>query len=229
MPFDESYIGDSGIFTDYIGTVKDAFAEQWEKAGPEDWFAVLVLDTDSADRPEWTERLSLGRGWSSLDGGMTVVNDKGARSFNARYSNYKKWMNAAIPLLIEAGVEDEISSRGPATKLDVWVGTRWQFADHVENYMGKNPETGEYDVPKTSHMNVPVAFLGMEGSNGQKEVVAADISFLPDDMAGQLAAVAKSSPTKDAFLDKALLDVEGADRYVSKLAGARVYETLRQG
>lgn len=238
MPLDESYMGESGQFTDYEGTVTDAYFGTWEKStDPSALFIFLKMATDSPDKPEWTERYGLGTGWSTEDGGATVVNDRGSVKFHKKFSAYQSaWIDNAVPLLVEAGVAEEFSTRGPATKADVWVGTRWLIGSKTEKYAQwdkvKKQQVKDQDgnvVYKEFTQNIPVAFLGFAGegsSNGQ----VADISFVPAELLVKVSGAAKASPTRDAFLDRVLLDVpevQQVDGLVGKLTGKGVYDTLR--
>lgn len=234
---DESYSTDSGFFTDYEGTVTDAYFGVTEKK-PDDWNLFLEMKTDSPDRPEHLERYKLGQGWSSSDGGATVSNDQGRRKFHKRYSDYAKWIDAAVPLLVRAGVAEEFSARGPSTSASVWVGTRWQIEEQVEKQQRWDTNAKKLMVDDKgdpvfweSHVNVPVAFLGMAGDaagNGHKPDV--DLSFIPDTLRDQLVAVAKAAPNVEAWRDRMYLDVpeiQQVEGLVGQLAPAKVYEGLK--
>lgn len=240
MPLDESYTTDSGFFTDYEGTVIDAVFATWEKSkNPDALFLFLTFKTDSPDNPEYTERLGLGEGWVTEDGGDTVVSETGKKKFNKKFSQYAKWIDHAVPLIIEAGAADEFGERGPTQRARIWVGTRWQVGEAVETYqrydkVAKKLMVDENGKPimAESRQNVPVAFLGFEGegdasTNGQ----VADVSFVPEALRGKLAEAAVRSPSRDTFLDRVMIDVpevSSEDGLLGRLAGKGVWETLRK-
>lgn len=228
---DPSLTTDSGFFSNYAGTVIDAHFGPWEKSkDPNALFLWLKMATDSPDTPEWMERLSLGQGWVSDDGGETVRNDRGSVKFNRRYSSYAKWIDAAVPLMVKGGAIDKFTSRGEPGKVThkaaVWMGTRWQVGEIVETYTiktgDKAGQTGEM------HTNLPEEFLGWaDGSSNGK---VADLSFIPEALKADLTRVARASASKDGFMDKvytdlpAVRDVEGL---VGKLASESVYKALK--
>lgn len=241
MPLDESYTTDSGFFTDYEGTVTDAYFGTWEKSNdPDAIFLFLEMKTDSPDTPTYTERYSCGQGWITEDGGETVRNDRGARKFHKRFSNYAKWIDAAVPLIVQANAAEKLASRGPTTRASVWLGTRWQIEDHVETYDAWDKENkrvlkddkGQV-VKRETHTNLPTAFLGFEGegsSNGK--VASVDLSFVPDDLMEKLTGIAKSAPNVEVWRDKLMLDaaeVGTREGLMGKLVGQSVYESLRAG
>ena len=243
MPLDESYAGDSGFFTDYTGTVKDAYFAPSEK-DPEALFIFLEMETDDPDHPEHTERYSLGKGWVTDDGGETVRHEEGKKKFNRRYSNYQSaWLDNAVRLLVDAGVTEEFASRGPATQASVWKGTRWEIGEHAETYQrwdkeAKKPMVDENGKPvmATARSNVPTALISLtEGagapgvpSNGSRP--ATDLSWADPAMLDKLRAIARAADSRDRFLDRVMLDIPELSQIeggVGRVAGAGVYESLR--
>lgn len=242
MPLDESYTTDSGFFTDYEGEVIDAYFGTWEKSkkNPNALFLWLKMKTDSVDHPEYEERLGLGDGWVTEDGGETVVSENNARKFNKRFSQYAKWIDAAVPLIINAGVADQFGERGPTQHAKIWLGTRWQIGEVTEKYQrydaeAKKPMVDEHGKPVMgeSRQNVPVAFLGFVGEGGARangQGQAADVSFVPDELREKLIESANKSANREAFLNRVMLDVPEASQVeglVGKLAGRGVWEGLR--
>jgi hypothetical protein len=240
MPLDESYQTDSGFFTDYEGTVTDAYFGTWEKSNdPSAIFLFLEMKTDSPDTPSYTERYSCGQGWTTEDGGETVRNDRGARKFHKRFSNYAKWIDAAVPLLVEAGVAEQFSARGPSTQASVWIGTRWQIEDHVEvfdrwdkeNKRVMKDEKGQV-VKGESHTNLPTAFLGFEdeGTGNGKVAANVDLSFIPDTLRDAITDAARKSPDREAYLNRLMLDVPemtNVEGLLGKVSTNAVFETLK--
>ena len=233
MTVDPSLIPDSGFFTDYDGTVKDAYFGPWEKSkDPNALFLWLKMETDSVDRPEWDERLSLGQGWRTDDGGETVVNDRGGVKFNMLFSGYAKWLNAAVPLLEQGGALEKFMSKGEPGKVShtakVWVGTRWHVGEQVEEYtIKKGDRAGEKG---TMRQNVPEAFLGWAGEGNGQVGSAVDLSFVPEDLLGKLQSLARASASKDGWIDKIMTDapeVRAVDGLVGKLSSEKVYQAMK--
>lgn len=247
MTLDESYLGDSGYFTDYVGTVEDAYFGPSEKGDADLLYLFLEMKTDSPDRPEHTERYSLGKGWVTDDGGETVRHEEGKKKFNRRFSTYQSgWLDNAVKLLVDAGLAEEFASRGPATQADVWKGTSWQIGEHSETYQRWNREAKKpmvdddgKPVMATSRTNVPVALISLNsGSEGGSAVgvptngsrASVDLSWADEETLGKLREVARSTRSRDAFLDRALLDVPELGKIeggIGKVAGSGVYEALR--
>lgn len=244
MPLDESYAGDSGFYTDYVGTVKEAYFGPSEKGDPEALYLFLEMETEDPDHPEHTERFSLGKGWVTDDGGETVRHEEGKKKFNRRYSNYQSaWLDNAVKLLVESGAAEEFASRGPATSAAVWVGTKWQIEEHAESYQAwdkeaKKPAVDEQGRPvmRVARNNIPTALISLGGEGGavagQSNGASAttDLSWASDDLLAKLRPLAKAANSRDAFLDRVMLDVpelqevEGA---LGRVASAGVYESLR--
>lgn len=231
---DPSLETDSGFFTDYAGTVTDAHFGPWEKSNDKDaMFLWLKMATDSPDRPEHEERLSLGQGWSSDDGGETVSNDRGGVKFHRRFSDYAKWIDRAVPLMKAAGAIEQFVGRGKLPgrvthQASVWVGTRWQVGEEVETYTRKTgPKAGETGE---IHRNIPAEFLGWAGEGGSNGKAKVDLSFVPGDLLEQLSAMARASASKDGFMDKVYTDLPAVREHeglVGKLASESVYKALK--
>lgn len=243
MPLDESYAGDSGFYTDYTGTVKDAYFAPSEK-DPDAIFLFLEMETGDPDHPEHTERYSLGKGWVTDDGGETVRNTEGKKKFNRRFSTYQSaWLDNAVKLLVEAGLAEDFSTRGPATQASVWKDTSWEIAEHAETFQRWDKEAKKLMVDEngkpvmmTVRTNVPTALVSLSGGGGAAGVPTngskptTDLSWASEGLLEKLRPLARVADSRDRFLDRVMLDVpeiQEVDGALGKIAGPGVYEALR--
>lgn len=158
-------------------------------------FTGAAVDADSGeilkdDHDVW---LGLGKGWTSVDGGKSVVHEVGKTEFN-KSSGY--W--AAIEHCLEdADSKAILYSRGSPRNASVWQGLTIDFAE-VDLRVGKDEKTGD---PRYAKFEIPVALsegTGKGSGNGT------------GDLEATLLEIAKTADDFEDFKDKAM--DAGADK-----------------
>lgn len=240
----EDWDTESGLMSDYEGTVLDAY---WSKNNNGVLYLGLKLATDNPDRPETEERFGTGNegGWDSFDGGLTAESKK-VRKFNENCA-MGKLINKARHLLGDERVEAVLGDS--PRKANIWIGTKWFFEDEPISFKDReNP-----DGPKIIfHQNYPTKFLGKDEeittpsttsesetgtgvqSNGAMGEV--DLSALGDDQA-QVAQWAKELPHNEfsnkmleLLMEKGLLGQPAGDMIIKATANeSGLYSQLKEG
>jgi hypothetical protein len=230
----------TGNFTDYTGTVTDAwFATDAQSKRPDELQLFLKFETDDVDNPEWTERYSCGVGWVTEDNGETAVlyaksgEVAKKQKWNERWSSYAHFIKGVVKAAREAGKLDDIDA-WDSKKARTWVGTRWHMSAIDLGYAHK--ETGQW---RPFMVNVPDEWVsaGQAGStvagNGKVDAgVAEVVAGLDDGLRDTLTALAQKSASFSGWQDMVLADVEvvRTDRDLRRKVGtAKVWEALRAG
>lgn len=228
----EDWGTESGLVTNYVGEVVDAWFAVDEKFGGTRLY--LKQTTDNASVPEITENFSVGDKWESYDGGKSIENkdDPTKKKMHAS-SRYGKLITRVFDELpAEAG--DLIASRGDARTAEVWLGTRWRWEEVSSDYTMKQDDGTTKSG--TSRYNMPVEFLGTSDAPAAASGGAVNESTgvleslgLSDDLTAALRAARSESQSHAEFLDKAIaLDgVVGNDTLVRALADeSQLYKEL---
>lgn len=219
----EEFDTESGLISDYVGEVIDAWFAVDDKFGNTQLY--LKQTTDQPSVPEITERFSVGGAWRSFDGGVTIENaenpDKTKIHESSRYGQLIRRVMDDLPQ--EAG--DTIAARGNPRTAATWIGTRWRWGQVAKDYTMKQDDG---TVTKgTSKYNMPVEFLGMAGEGAAPSSPTASTATstldglgLSDEMVASLREVRAASATHGEFVDKAvgLTGVLGNDTLVKAIA-----------
>lgn len=155
---DDLWGTDSGLFTDYEGTVIDAWFNVDTNIQNSPTFLFLKMGTDNESHAEWTERYNCGPDWQSVDGGETVVHPTKMK-FN-RQSQAGILVDKAVEL-----VGDDIRSWGSPLTAKTWLGSRWYM--EAVTRQGTRRDTQE---KWTSTRNYPARFLGKGEAAGEESV-----------------------------------------------------------
>lgn len=158
---------------------------------------LLLILSGTSDQEGWeefTQFLSIGKGWDSPDNGATV---EGNDNFNAN-SQYGRFIQGAL----DSGAGGVIKDRGFPDKASIWVGLRFHVNRVDVDYGGKigvkqvlvptafNGEaTGKADAPVEA---TPSTESGAAPSNGSDAVLRALILEL------------KGAPNHDAFIEEVI-------------------------
>jgi hypothetical protein len=208
----ESYETESGLLSDYVGEVTDAWFGTGEKFGNTQLF--LKQTTDSTSTPEITEKLTTGNQWASYDGGKTVENteypDKVKFNKNSRMGQF-------IDRLGQLGAFDVMMERGPTQAAATYIGLRLRWESVSKEYTMDDPDNPGKKKSGTSNYNLPVEFLGVadgtpttitssptSSSSREPTGTPSILSTLSDDLVQQLAAARADSATHHEFVDKAM-------------------------
>lgn len=153
MTDEDLWTTDTGIITDYEGTVMDAFFLLNSESQFSDKQTQLHLKMLLDDEREVEERYNLGPDWVSNDGGETATHPTKAR-FNKNTQAGK-----LVDALIEAGGGETVRSRGTGPAVaKTWIGLR--FFMEATTTSGTRRDTGE---KWSSTKNYPTKFLGVNG------------------------------------------------------------------
>jgi hypothetical protein len=157
MTEDDLWSTDSGLLSDYEGTVVDAWFGVNPQYNADVTMLFLKMQTDVDSSPEVTEQYNCGPDWQTIDGGKTVIHPTKMK-FN-RQSQAGILVDKVTEL---AGKEMRERGMPPTTALS-WVGSRW-FMEAVTRE-GTRRDTGE---KWQSTRNYPAKFLGFsDGSDIQ--------------------------------------------------------------
>lgn len=215
---------DSGLVSDYEGTVVDAWFAVDPNINDSPTFLFLKMKTDNEQFPEITERYNCGPDWRSYDGGESVI-----------HPTRVKWNNRSqAGILVDkaiALVGDPIEQWDAPTKAATWLGTQWYVEAVSKPYKLRDGTEG------VSVRNYPAKFLGKVGVDAPapREEGGVDRGSLaqPDSpVMTIIASMAKDLPHRE-WVDK-VLEVEGVmgdDDLVRKLPDTTdtgLYETLRR-
>jgi len=172
---------------------------------------------DTAD-----QSFSVGQNWEAMEKGARVEKNGGTgkQSFS-KQSNFGRLIDSAIA--VGAGPH----MRGPATRADTWIGTRW--TTDTESITTKNPETGK---EQTKDAIVFSSYRGLvdgeaaptkpAGKSSSKPATKSADDEIPEELMTKLLALAGESEDHDAFMAAALELDEVAD---SKAATNAVMES----
>lgn len=239
MPYnDKDYDGESGLLTDYTGTIIDAWFQANDRFGGTQ--LCLKQSTDNPLTPEWTENFNIGGQWETLDGGLTVENtvnpDKTAFNKNSRVSK----LFDAVTLL---GVRSVFKERDVSPQeAKGWVGLKFKWTEHSEGQRTIiDRETQESRVVNPSY-NLPTEYLGVDeavaagggaaaASTPSNPAAAATSSLegLDDDLVTALRDARSASTSHHDFVDKAvaLTGVAGNTTLITAIADEdKLYKEL---
>lgn len=194
MAFDP-FSGDSGL-PEGDFTIESAVFIQNDQG---DWPINLVLKGD--DGSETTQRYSIGKQFSSFDGGESVSGPKADSRFNTSTAYFKFMQNA-----IKAGANEVLRERSDALyegmgpmHANLWAGLRFNF-EVKKDMSAREPDPDKAGswraVEGGKDVSVPVKYLGVaEGAssnNGQASLMdSADLM--------RLAELARESETFAQF------------------------------
>lgn len=204
---------DSGLVTDFVLRVDEAFfATDARYNGGE---TLLLNFKGKTDKPigqdgenEYTVSYPCGSGWVSNDGGESAVSEKGASKFNNQ-SIMGKIVTSVMTPKSEGGLDimNLLKSRGRPTQAKTWKGLTFRFETVEFNYGG--------EIGKKERV-MPVEFIGenvdpatgVAGAAGAGAGAATATATEGTTGAGaleaRLRAMAKTTDTHAAFVDKAL-------------------------
>lgn len=220
----EDFDTESGLLTDYEGEVVDAWFAVDDKFGNTQLY--LKQATDSATVPEITERFSVGGAWKSFDGGKTVENSENPDKTKIHESSrYGLLIRRCSDTVDKGGLDmlDFFIDRGHTPReAAMWQGLRFSWAQVEKDYTMKNDDgTTRAGISK---YNLPVAFLGAEGSGAVAASAPAASSGvldgLDDALVASLKAARAESGSHGEFVDKAvgLTGVLGNDTLIKAIA-----------
>lgn len=223
---DDLWGTDSGLFSDYEGTVVDAWFSIDTNINNSPTFLFLKMQTDNETHPEWTERYNCGPDWHSVDGGETVTHPT-KQKFN-RNSQAGKLVDKAVEL-----VGADIRSWGSPLTAKTWLGSRWHMEAVASS--GKRRDTGE---EWSTVRNYPSHFLGKGEAEGEKGVGAASVPTTSTDdnnltvdppIMAMMRKLAGEGLTHKEWMDK-VLEVDGVldnDQLIRTLPNPSFYESMK--
>lgn len=172
---------ESGRIDDFDFTITDAIFEN----GQYGIQLKLTGNTDDLDVPTTTIWVSVGtKGWTTKDGGETIVHESGKdRGFN-KNSYIAKWLTRMID---DFGMEPALKERGGDPKIaNSWVGITF----HMKNESFTSTVNGDV---KTTDKSMPVAFVGF--SDTTTTAAAASSVASPEDKIAAAKAKAAAKAT----------------------------------
>lgn len=142
---------DDNVFTDYNGTVIDAYFDRNQFARVE---LVLLNETDNPKVPEWTERYGVGdpEKWELGEAGTSVISLDDKEQFNGK-SGIGLFQKALIKCV---GSVDELESWGDPFQSATYLGRQFHYSDTATTY----DMTATGGKKGTSHRNYPDTYLG---------------------------------------------------------------------
>lgn len=233
MPERDEFSWDIGIKENYDGTISNETLFKQQDRG--NWTLTLVIDADDGDRP--TINLSVGgadKGWTSVNGGETLVN-----TFNkeAKYhvkSTIAQFINSAI----DAGASEELKARsrelnnnGPY-EAALWWGMRFHFDAVEEEQNRRDEKTGEWN-PQKVQVTKPIKYLGMAD---QAAETSQSTDGIDEDDMRTLVILAAQHDDRGKFAD-AVMKTPGKDgdpmlrnkAIMAKLSDKAFWDTLKAG
>lgn len=200
---------ETGLFSDYEGTVTDAWFQTDPNVGDGNIFQ-LYLNMGDIDLPtpdgkgEWIERFSVGPDWRSMDGGKTVQHP------TKKMFNKNSQMGRLVDRMVEIGAVDGL---GSPTEGASFVGLRF----HMEGVTtsGTFKQGANKGEKWESTRNFPTKFLGKgeatvkASSNGTVAPGAKDgaawVEYLTAfSSTDDIKAAASSAADHSAFLNACL-------------------------
>lgn len=226
MPDDEktSWDTETGLPDDFEGTIVAAEFDTPANYG-DGTMPVLVMTLDTPIQ-QFTQFVSIGDGWSILDGGARVEH-KAKRGFQQN-----SYMGRVIDRMVkELGMLELLRERGEAWEAAAWVGLKLHWKRETHEY-GTGLEAREHLMP--------VEFLGVEEVSGAKAKPKSDEDEDEDEDGGgndtatkkallKLKKIARAADDVAAFQDGAVdLDLPEAllDQILDDAAAASLYEEL---
>lgn len=184
----DPYAVSSGLADDFDAYISGSiYGTDAAYNGGDTVLLILDLDTDDADWPQVTEKLSTGTGWEIVDGGMTIKSENGKdRNFN-KNSRAGMFLTAALA----AGAGDELRKRGTPFQAATFegLGFHWNRVK-VKGFDGEEKE-----------ILTPTKFLGVKG--GAAASTPAANSGGDVKTKALLKAAAKKADTHAEFIDAA--------------------------
>lgn len=223
---DDTWTTDSGLTSDYEGTVVDAWFAIDANYNKDAVLLFLQFETDIEATPVVTERYNCGPDWQSFDGGKSVQHP----------TKHKFNKNSQVGILVDkvAGLAgDVMRERGPATNAGTWIGTKW-FMEAVTR-KGTRRDTGE---EWESTKNYPSKFLGVAEAgeagatvgNGTSGPSGDLLSTLDPHLVAQMEVLANTL-THAEWVDK-MMEVDGVlanDKLVAALVDeSGLYASLKE-
>ncbi len=188
----------SGLFDDYDCEVKRAYFSTDQKYNSGNTLLLVwETETDDPEHPEERVIFPLGKGWTSKDGGKTIVHDSGAANGTGRA---KFIAGSMIARLITRCVDDfnmgdllsSLSPDGPYAA-SLWVGMRFHMKSETISW-GSGM--------KDSNKAMPQKFLGL--SEGNDAAPAAKAAVNPADVLAKAKAKAAAKAPKKSLRDQAI-------------------------
>ena len=164
-------------------------------AGYADGEQLLLILNGTSNQEGWeefTQFLSIGRGWDSPDNGATV---EGNDNFTNN-SQYGLFIQGAV----DAGAGNILKDRGFPDKASIWVGLRF----HVERVEHDYGDLG------TKQVLVPTAFLGEATAVAPKAEAPVEVAGAAPASDGSDAVLRakilalRSAPNHDAFIEEVI-------------------------
>lgn len=211
--YDDAWGTETGLVDDFVLRVdKSWFATDARYNNGEtlllNWQGAVDQPIGSDGDMEFTASFPVGGGWVSNDGGDTAESEKGRAKFNSS-SIYGRIVDSAIAEKKDGGlgIGSLVKGRGRPTQAKIWEGLTFRMKQVEFNYGG--------EIGKKSRL-MPVEFLGENvdpadfatGGDVRAATGTASTSTETTASAGtleaRLKAMAKTTDTHAAFVDKAL-------------------------
>lgn len=197
---------DSGLYSNYDGTVVDAWFAYNERSGNYD--LNLKFLTEDEEHPEVEEKYGCGADWKSVDNGDTVEKNGVSRGKFNMNSGYGKLIDRVRDL-----VKDELREWGSPTQAFIWVGTKWHMVPIDSSFT--NRQTNEQ---VKMFKNYPSHYYGRgETTPGGSPGTLAPIA---PELIEKLAMAAKNAPSYAEWVNEVftLPEVVSDDRVVREIA-----------
>lgn len=209
---------DSGLFSDYTGTVTDAWFQTDPNVGDGKVFQLYLemgdLDVPAPDgKGEWIERFSCGPDWMSNDGGKTVSHP------SKNLFNKNSQVGRLVDRLVELADVEQLGTRGSEKSGGTYLGMRM----HMEGVTTKGTfrqgaNKGEaWESTRNFPTSLEFVEVGAEGSgasttNGHAKPSVKDgaawVDYLPADILSQIKSRAEMVASA-MDLCNACLDIPG--------------------
>src|SRR5262245_44450032 len=225
MTDEDLWSTDSGMVSDYEGTVIDAWFAVDANLNDSPTFLFLKMQTDNEQFPEITERYNCGPDWRSYDGGESVQHPT-----RKKFNNRSQAGVLVDKVIVLAG--EQIREKGVPTIAATWLGTQWFMEAVSKPYKLRDGSEG------VLVRNYPAKFLGAVGvepplTRQEDSVGGSDVGSSDSPIMKIIGGMAKDLPHRE-WVDK-VLKVEGvmADealvRQLPDTTETGLYETLRRG
>lgn len=153
----------------------------------------LLSGVDEYDEPQ-EEMLTVGAGWESTDGGITIHNERKSATVN-RSTNYGKWCSFAAEAC--EAVQAQWIFDADAKDARIWVGQKFSL---TEKLTGEQFTNKQGEVVQARYRLMPDSYLGLDGA-AVASVPAASAPSAPSPSAAVSASPAPSQavPAGDAI------------------------------